>query len=320
MHQDSLLPRLSARGPRIVDTEGQSLLLRGVNRSGLEYSPCCIPEDEMAAITGDWCCNIVRVPFNQDWVLNGFGEAGAEDYLGLLDAAVECAARGGAYALLDLQWLDAERPFGANRQFVPPLPNPDSVRVWTTLARRYGANPAVMFDLLNEPHDRMLDDPYPLYRPDGGQYHPEHRRVSMSEWQPWAELLIDTIREDAPDTLLFVSGTNWAYDLRGFPLDRPNLVYSTHVYPNKGDDWFGAFGFLAGYVPVFAGEFGGGDGDLAWGRRLLDYFDELEIGWTAWSFSDRPHLVAREDLAPTAFGALVKERLLRRLPAPVHSV
>ena len=130
----------------------------------------------------------------------------------------------------------------------------------------------------------------------------------MTEWGPWAELLIDTIREEAPDALVFVSGTNWAYDLRGFPLNRENLVYSTHVYRNKGEEWFGAFGYLAGHVPVFAGEFGGGDQDLEWGTELLDYFDELGMGWTAWSWSDHPHLV--DGLGePTAFGRLVRERL-----------
>lgn len=61
---------------------------------------------------------------------------------------------------------------------------------------------------------------------------------------------------------------------------------------------------------MFAGEFGGRECDLDWGRRLLDYFAMLEIGWTAWSFADQPLLVERESLEPTAFGALVLERLL----------
>jgi hypothetical protein len=270
----------------------------------LEYSRAPIPPAELDLITQDWRANIVRLPFNQDWVLN------ADGYLELLDAAIERLAEGGAYTLLDLQWLDAERAFGPDRQFVAPLPNVDTLGMWALLARRYRDNPAVMFDLFNEPHDRAMDDPYPLFKPDGSLHHEEHRRVSMTEWGPWAECLIDAIRAEAPETLLFVSGTEWGYDLRGFPLDRENLVYSTHVYPNKGDDWFGAFGFLTRHVPVFAGEFGGRECDLEWGRRLLDYFDELEIGWTVWSFADRPLLVSREDLQPTQFGALVKGRLV----------
>jgi hypothetical protein len=278
--------------------------LRGVNRSGLEYAGSPVPSEEIDVITCVWRANIVRLPFNQDWVLH------AEGYIGLLDAFIERAAEGGAYTLLDLQWLDAEHPFGPDRQFVAPLPNAETAGMWATLARRYGNNPAVMFDLFNEPHDRALDDPYPLYQPDGTLYPVEYRRVSMTEWGPWAEMLVDTTRAEAPETLIFVSGTEWAYDLRGFPLDRDGLVYSTHVYPNKGTDWFRAFGFLEGHVPVFAGEFGGRECDLEWGRELLDYFDQLGIGWAAWSFADRPLLVSRGDLQPTAFGELVRQRLL----------
>ncbi|MEI9814018.1 MAG: cellulase family glycosylhydrolase [Acidobacteriota bacterium] len=147
-------------------------------------------------------------------------------------------------------------------------------------------------------------------RPDGSLYPPAHRRVSIEEWQPWAELLIDTVRADAPDTLLFISGVNWGYDLRGFPLRRDGIVYSAHVYPKKDLDWFTAFGHLADTAPVFAGEFGGGGQDLAWGRSLLDYLDDLSLGWTAWSFADHPHLCDRS-FTPTRFGELVRDRLRR---------
>jgi hypothetical protein len=210
--------------------------------------------------------------------------------------------------VLDLHWLDARRPFGAHRQFVPPLPDPDTPAVWAKLARRYADFPHVMFDLLNEPHDRLESDPYPLWRPDGTEYPQDHRRVSIDEWKPWAELLIDTIRAEAPETPLFVSGTNWGYDLRGLPVDRDNIVYSAHVYRNKGDDWWGAFGHLAETAPVFVAEFGGVDEDVEWGNFLLNYLEDLEIGWAAWSYSDHPHLVTA-DARTTPFGELVRQRL-----------
>jgi hypothetical protein len=132
----------------------------------------------------------------------------------------------------------------------------------------------------------------------------------MTEWRPWALHLVDTIRQEHPESLVFVSGTDWAYDLRGFPLERGNLVYSTHVYPWKGRNWVAAFGYLSRFVPVFAGEFGGTERDLAWGRSLLDFFPSRGIGWTAWSWSDHPRLV--QDLQPTPFGELVRETLLRK--------
>jgi aryl-phospho-beta-D-glucosidase BglC (GH1 family) len=223
-----------------------------------------------------------------------------------LDRIIRWASASGAYTLLDLQWLDADKPFGPNRQFVPPLPNPSTPGLWTMLAQRYRDEPAVLFDIFNEPHDRMPDDPYPLWRPDGILADPGARRVSMAEWQPWARVLIDAIRAVHPESLIFVSGIHWGYDLRGFPLDRPDIVYSTHVYRNKGNNWEDAFGRLAAAYPVFAGEWGGEDHDVAWGRELADYFDQLGMGWAAWSWSDRPHVVRR--YAATAFGELVRSR------------
>jgi len=144
----------------------------------------------------------------------------------------------------------------------------------------------VIFDLLNEPHDTLV-----------------------KTWVDWAYLLTDRVRAIDPQRVVMVGGLDWAYDLRGVWLDLPNVIYSTHVYPNKGLDWDRCFGDLAREVPVFAGEFGGWDEDLDWGTKLMDYFDERTMGWTAWSWRDKPHL--QQSGVATRFGSLVKERLQR---------
>jgi endoglucanase len=311
------LVRLATSGNSIVEAgSAQSVLLRGVNRSGLEWaepneegfcSAAGISRAEIEFIAKGWNCNIIRLPFNQDWALNGRRGHSADEYLSDLDRVVHWASCFGAYTLLDLQWLDADRPFGGNRNFVAPLPNLQSLEVWSLLASRYRDEPAVLYDLFNEPHDCLLDDPYPLIREDGTSYPMTHRRVAIAEWHPWALRLIDIVRSANPDAVLFVSGLNWGYDLRGMPLNRPNLVYSTHVYRNKKLDWADAFGNLAAAVPVFAAEWGGTGKDKEWGQSLADYFDQLGMGWTAWSWSDKPFLVTRN--VPTRFGEIVRTRL-----------
>jgi endoglucanase len=201
------------------------------------------------------------------------------------------------------------------------------VTLWDTLARRYADDPAVLFDLFNEPHDPISDDPYELQGVyPGGLIAPiPGRRVGMIQWQRWAHHLIATIRAHHPLALIFVSGIGWAYDLRGMPLTDSNgaplsnIVYSTHVYPwlsvawrRLEKDWDRAFGHLASRVPVFAGEWGGEPGDLEWGTRLRRYLDARDIGWTAWSWSDWPHLVASAragDYSPTPFGELVRDAI-----------
>jgi endoglucanase len=340
------LAPLTAVGARIVSTTtGEPVRLCGVNRSGLEYAEpdasrdflaaVGITEDEIATIARDWGARIIRLPFNQDFVLHGRRGRTAADYLDALDRVVAWAARHGCYTLLDLQWLDADRVFGMNADYtwnrVPPLPDARTADAWATLASRYRDEPAVLFDLFNEPHDPLPDDSAVLdgVSPEGVVHPLDHRRVRMTEWQPWARHLIATIRAEHPASLIFVSGIRWAYDLRGMPLASAsdatpveNVVYSTHVYPwcrtgplswgSYEQDWHRAFGHLAGRVPLFVGEWGGTADHVEWGTRLMRYLDTHRIGWTAWSWADWPHLVVdcrACDYAPTSFGALVHAAL-----------
>jgi endoglucanase len=343
-----LLP-LAVEGRRLVARgDSRPVLLRGVNRSGLEYAQpsatrdfldaASLSEDDIDTIVRGWGANVIRVPFNQDFVLSGRAGRSGDEYLAALDRLVTWAAARGAYTLLDLQWIDADTPRGVGQDGsinrVPALPNADSVEVWRRLASHYRDAPSVLFDLFNEPHDPLFDDLTPLegVREDGAIVRLPSRSVGMAEWQPWAQLLIRTIRDARPDAVIFVSGVAWAFDLRGFPLrdgrgaPLANLVYSTHVYPwcrtglvrlrSHEAEWTAAFGRLAETEAVFVGEWGGtGErrgAHLAWGRRLEGYLRERGIGWAAWSWADWPFLVAdcrACNYEPTAFGAIVKDAL-----------
>ena len=311
------LPYLTTLDNRIVRTDTMAgVLLRGLNRSGLEYSEpddqgflsaAEISRSEIRTIVIEWGANIIRLPFNQDWALRGRRSWTADTYLRALDQVIRWTSGFGAYTLLDLQWLDADRSYGGNRNFVAPLPNMQSIELWNLLASRYRGEPAVLYDIFNEPHDRLPDDPYPLNREDGTAYPADLYRVTMAEWQPWARKLIAAIRDVNPDSLIFVGGTDWGYDLRGMPMDIARLVYSTHVYPIRGSVWPEAFGHLAAKVPLFAGEWGGAESDLKWGKKLVDYFDSLQMGWTAWSWHNTPLIVQR--YTPTSFGRIVRASL-----------
>ena len=291
------------------------MVLRGVNRSGMEYTDrnsldptgrtrpssregAGITRAEIREIVGHWGANIIRLPINQEWTLT------RADYLVNLDSIIEWAAAEGAYTLLDLQWFDNHREFGRdahnNINRVPPMPEENSVRLWRLLASRYRDEPAVLYDIFNEPHEALANDTSFLFQRPGS------RNAWISMWHDWVRRLTREIHAVNGRALIFVSGWDWALDLRGFPVQvarKPlaNVVYSTHVYPDKAantadfDNWFG-FPRLRNSHPVFVGEWGGGALHLDWGNRLEGYLRDKHrytggvwpgvAGWTAWSWSD----------------------------------
>src|ERR1700676_2531007 len=149
------LPRLATSGSRLINaTTGAQVILRGVNRSGLEYSGpdeqgflsgASISRAEIQVLAEDWQCNIVRLPFNQDFVLRGRAGRSAEEYRAALDQVIFWASMFGAYTLLVLQWLDADRIYGGKRNFVAPLPNAESIEMWALLSARYKDEPSVLY-------------------------------------------------------------------------------------------------------------------------------------------------------------------------------
>jgi hypothetical protein len=309
----------------------QPVLLRGVNRSGLEYTPptdagfldaAGFTEQEVREIVQNWRANIIRLPFNQDWALHGRGSHSAQEYLASMDQVISWAAALGAYTILDLQWLDADTAYGHTKgndgsdraNYVSPLPNADSITLWQTLARRYCGESAVLFDLLNEPHDPLDDDFLPLHiiGPGGEVLESDDSFVGAEEWIPWAERLVGEIRAIRPEGLVLVGGVDWAFDLRGIQIPAPNVVYSTHIYSNRGPDtWWKAFA-SASSVPIFVGEWGGSEQELDFGRNLAREIHQLGLGWTAWSWVDDPQLIQpprAPNYEPTAFGELVRDEL-----------
>jgi endoglucanase len=281
-----VLAPLATQGRWLVEADsGRSMVLRGVNVSGMEYSRerySGLRQDDLRYIVQDWGARVVRLPFNQDWVLRG---RNGDDYARELEDLASWLEVLDAYTILDLQWLDANTIWGPGDNRVPPQPDNESIECWLRLAERFQGHHSIIFDLFNEPHD-----------------------VPRETWLDWARQLTEAVRSVDSSRVVMVGGMDWAYDLRGIEIPFDNVIYSTHVYRNKGQTWAAAFGDLALRRPVFAGEWGGEVQDLDWGRDLANYFRALDIGWTAWSWCDFPHL--RRHGRDTPFGELVRSQLL----------
>ncbi len=277
-------------GNQIVNSSGCTVLLKGVNVDGLEssangYGPLgggmayggnTLAVAQMA-VTG-WNCNFIRLPLRQDFWFGCSGSS-ASGYQSTIASIVNYCSAQGVYILLDLHWsgtyggLVPTDPTGCNgasgwgtSNAQQVMPDWNAVTFWSAVAATYANNPAVLFDLYNEPH------------PDSG-----YGLTGNMPWQVWQlgsqgvtmagvpsqcpgmQNLLNAVRATGANNVCLVGGLNWAYYLNqvdSYPLTNVGngIVYSAHIYPVKGpvagstwDPWVTS---ATVNHPVLIGEFG----------------------------------------------------------------
>jgi hypothetical protein len=329
------LSPLRAVGNRILNGKGESVWLRGVNTASMEWTSDGeghILKTVEVAIK-DWKVNHIRLPLAQDrW----FGKApeqrdGGKAYRDLVRQIVGLCRDSGVYVILDLHWSDAGVWGQQIGQHV--MPDRNSLLFWKDCARTYKNEPAVLFDLYNEPHDVSWD----VWLKGGEVTENDRQRRYTNKFEAVGmQTLLDAVRATGAKNLVVAGGLDWAYDLSGFlggyALKDPKgngVVYANHNYPHKGDTherWLEKMRTATARIPVIVSEFGGGatfgrrtasrsDGD-PWVRRVLDALQENRWHWTAWDMHPAagPCLITDWNYTPTPdFGVYVKQALLGTL-------
>ncbi len=279
---------LHVSGNRLINASGQTVWLKGVNTPSLEWSKSGenISQANYSYISSTWKANVVRVPINQDWAL------GDSTYLSKLDQIVGYTKNAGLYMIVDLHWISGKQQ---------PMPNNNSITMWTKLASRWKGESHILYDVYNEPFD-----------------------VTWSQWKPWAEKLIDAVRAGDSDAVCIVGGPDWSYDLSGFganPVNRSNIMLSVHDYPWKVFPREQAYGYLANRYPILVGEWGAEDAKSGWANTLRDYINSKHLNYTAWAFypggDGFPSLIKSWLYEPTTAGEIVKNDLAGNSSAPV---
>ncbi len=327
--------QLHTEGNRILNSKDEPVLLRGVNVASLEFTSDGqghILKTVNTAIQ-DWHANIIRLPLAQDRWFGKMAEQtnGSDAYRALVHQVVDTCASQGCYVILDLHWSDCNE-WGTNvgQHSMPDL---NSVAFWKDIAPVYANNPAVLFDLYNEPHDVTWDEWL-----NGGRIKdtPNGRRAGPGRTYDAVGMqqMLDAVRGTGAKNVVVAGGLDWAYDFSGILNDRQlsdpagyGVIYANHCYDNKKDSvnmWIAKMEKATVRLPVIVTEFGGNSGpsrEIPWDNWLLHVLqamDDYHWSYTAWDMhpSAGPTLITRDwSYTPTTrFGVFVKQSLAGTLP------
>jgi hypothetical protein len=330
--ETKLLP-LTVVGTQILDSKKHPVLLRGVNAASLEWSSNGEGHilDTVNTAIRDWHANIVRVPLSQDrW----FGKAPEQKddgvaYRALVKQVVDACAAQNCYVLLDLHWSDAGEWGQQIGQHV--MPDANSVLFWKDCAKIYKNQPAVLFDLYNEPHDVSWD-----VWLNGGDVTENDRQRGYKKTYPAVgmQAMLDAVRSTGAKNVVVAGGLDWAYDMSGFLTGKQladpkgnGVIYANHSYPFKGDTvekWISKMETATKTLPVIVSEFGAALSNRPdqqpdiWVRRVLQALHDHKWNWTAWDLHPAagPTLISDWNYTPTpTFGTFVKQELAGTLPS-----
>jgi aryl-phospho-beta-D-glucosidase BglC (GH1 family) len=297
-------------GNQIVDVNGRSVSIGGVNWFGFETSNYVVHglwarnyRDMMNQMT-QLGFNTIRIPFsnaifNAANTPNGIAYNLNPDLQGLsslqiLDRIVAYAGQIGLRIILDHHSAKPDDHSNEPLWYIPGDPaNSEQAWIndWVALAQRYAGNATVIgADLENEPHD-------PATWGDGNL---------ATDWRLAAERAGNAILQANPNWLIFVEGIQtyggqsdwWGGNLMGagaspVVLNIANrVVYSPHEYPasvypqswfsaanypnNLPPQWDGFWGYLyrQNIAPVWMGEFGSKlqtTSDQQWYQQITAY-------------------------------------------------
>jgi endoglucanase len=309
---------ISVDGERLVDQNGQSIQLRGVNRSSAEYA--CVqglglfegPTDDAAVVAmRSWGANAVRVPLNEDCWLGAPGLDANHSGAIYRSAIVEYAdllAAAGMVVILDLHWTGQEGHVALEQQ---PMPGRSrSPEFWRSVATEFRERSWVVFDVFNEPHDVSWE----CWRDGCGDY------AGMQD-------LVDAVRSVGATQPIVLSGLDWGGDLREWLEHRPDdpagaLVAGVHLYDSKRcvtpTCWDEEIGAIAAEAPVVITEFGDTNCTGEFSATLMAWADQFRVSYLAWAWNpwdcdSGPAVIKSFDGEPTAFGEVVRQHLISRL-------
>lgn len=305
---------LKAEGRRLINGDGDELLLRGVGLGSFllpEGYMWCFPdtgdrprriEDMIVELIGDekakyfWKTyyeryiseediiqiskegfNSIRVPINSRFILKDIETASFnEDHLLLIDRVIDWCRTNGLYVVLDLHGA----PGGQTGTNIDDSEN-NKPELFI-----YEKNKKLTIDIWRMLAKRYKNEwivaGYDLLNEPLPEWFSEYNDSVM----PLYEEIVKAIREEDKEHMIILEGVHWATDWSIFTkkID-DNLMLQFHKYWNNPDtesigDYLEKREELN--VPIFMGE--GGENNVSWYTGAFRLFEDHNISWNFWTW------------------------------------
>ena len=300
-------------GNRFVNESGKTIIFQGVNIADPDkLAKAGKWEKQHFVEAKNWGSNIIRLPIHPA----SWRERGSEEYIKLIDQAVQWARELDIYLILDWHSIGNLK----DEKFQNPgyiTTKEETYEFWRLMSKKYANEPVIaMYELYNEP--TVSGD-----------------RFGTCSWSEWKEMnmeMIKIIRENHPKSVVLVTGFDWGYDLTPIkedPIEMPGIAYVSHPYPEKRKkpwepQWEEDWGFVADKYPLILTEIGFAlpdekgvhvpvHGDEEYGNAIVNYSAKKGISWVVWCFDPTwaPYMFSDWNYTPTRQGTFFKEVMLR---------
>jgi hypothetical protein len=313
---------LTVQGPKIVDDQGQEILLKGLDRPSLEWNPQGqhLSAEEIGTMKTKWNATVVRISLNQNYWFSSQDASTPGSYKQIIDGVVASCIKNDMAVVLDLHWTENGHQ--------NPMANKESLLFWKEVATAYKDFGTVIFEPFNEPYGVT----------------PEVWLHGNNQYAGFQEL-VDEIRKTGAQNICIINGLDWAYDLSfvndKFHVQGENLIYGSHPYNEKLykdknhhqstllDE--NNFKGVLGIYPLIFTEFGvndnayfnAGDYQKIY-QDILKFCNDHHVHYTAWAWWNEPGnpafpcLIGDWSGTPINGGVFIKEDMIYHPGTNLH--
>ena len=297
----SLHGQLRVEGTQLVDQYGDPVQLKGMSSHWVNWFPEFVNEDAIGWLVENKKMTLFRVAMGVE-PEGAYLDLQTRDFIrGKVVEAVDACIKLGIYVIID--WHDHHAYKNEN----------EAQEFFHDMAVKYKGTPNVLYEVFNEPLDKDIDE-----------YGNEFTVTWKDVVKPYAQKMVNTIRDIDTDNIILVSTPEWCQQpeqAANSPIEGSNIMYTLHFYATSHGSYLRDRADKAmKKIPIFVSEWGasyytgngGFDRDAAeeWIKWMNGGNSQNTlISWAAWNLADKfeSTSILKVGTSPCAYGTGIGE-------------